>query len=222
MSARGHGLDGGDSEPFEPIGEEEKVSVSANNDHDVLRDYWHPVARVADVGRTPYAAEVLGQRIVLFRTGDDIVALDDLCIHRGTALSLGWLDGNEIVCHYHGWRYDKDGVCTRIPSLPEGGRIPPKARVPRYLTQVLYGLAWVCLGQPVAPIPEYSAYDDDGMATVLYDPYRWKANAARIMENVLDYTHFPWVHDGLLGNRSEPVYPRGRSGSPRRWIAVSA
>ena len=184
-------------------------SAAAGGDveHDVLLDYWHPVARAADVARTPYPAEVLGRRVVLFRTTDGIAALDDLCIHRGTALSLGWVTGDEIVCHYHGWRYNGEGACTMIPSLPEGGRIPPKARVPRYRTKVRYGLVWICMGTPAAPIPEYAAYDDDGMATVLYDPFRWRANAARIMENVLDYTHFPWVHDGLLGSQSDPVYP---------------
>ncbi|MGH9117361.1 MAG: Rieske 2Fe-2S domain-containing protein, partial [Acidimicrobiales bacterium] len=175
--------------------------------HDELRNYWHPVARAADIGDRPYAAELLGQRIVLFRAGDEIVALDDLCIHRGTALSLGWLADGQIVCHYHGWRYNWDGACTRIPSLPAGVRIPPKARVPRYSTGLRYGLVWVCLGTPAAPIPAYAAYDDDTMATVLYDPFRWKANAARIIENALDYTHFPWVHDGLLGTQSDPTYP---------------
>ena len=41
------------------------------------------------------------------RTQDEIVALQDLCIHRGTPLSPGWIEGEEIVCHYHGWRQDK-------------------------------------------------------------------------------------------------------------------
>jgi phenylpropionate dioxygenase-like ring-hydroxylating dioxygenase large terminal subunit len=35
----------------------------------------------------------------------------------------------------------------------------------------------------------------------------WNANAARVIENVLDYTHFPWVHPGMLGDRTFPVYP---------------
>jgi phenylpropionate dioxygenase-like ring-hydroxylating dioxygenase large terminal subunit len=45
------------------------------------------------------------------------------------------------------------------------------------------------------------------MATVLYDPFEWKANAARIIENVLDHSHFPWVHPGMLGDRERPIYP---------------
>ena len=52
----------------------------------------------------------------------------DLCIHRGTALSLGTVEGDEIVCPYHGWRYGSDGACTRIPQLADPTRVPAKAR----------------------------------------------------------------------------------------------
>ena len=177
---------------------------------DELRNYWYPVARVASVGANPVAATVLDEQLVLFRVGDEIVALKDLCIHRGTPLSLGWLEGSELVCHYHGWRYDKAGVCTLIPTLPPGGRIPPAARVPSYRCEQRYGLVWVALADPMHPIPDYPAYESESMATVLYDDFRWKANAARVIENVLDYTHFPWVHDGLLGQRDDPMYPHVR------------
>lgn len=177
---------------------------------DELRNYWHPVARVASVGADPVPTTLLGEQLVLFRTDDEIVVLKDLCIHRGTPLSLGWLKGDEIVCHYHGWRYDKTGVCTHIPTLPPGGRIPPAARVPRYRCEQRYGLVWVALDDPKHPIPDYPAYESESMATVLYDDFHWQANAARVIENVLDYTHFPWVHDGLLGQRDEPMYPHVR------------
>ena len=172
-----------------------------------LRNYWHPVARSASVGSDPVAATLLNKQLVLFRADDKIVALEDLCIHRGTPLSLGWLQDCQIVCHYHGWRYDRNGVCTHIPTLPEDGRIPPTARVRKYRCEQRYGLVWVALDEPRHPIPDYPAYDSESMATVLYDDFRWNANAARVIENVLDYTHFPWVHDGLLGQRDDPMYP---------------
>lgn len=174
--------------------------------HNELRKYWHPVARTVDV-KGPTAVQLLDERIVLFRANHEIVALQDLCIHRGTALSLGWVENDEIICRYHGWQYDKTGACTRIPALPEGGHIPPKAKVPRYQAQQRYGLVWVCLDEPRHPIPEYPAYDDERWATVLHDDFSWKANAARMIENLLDYTHFPFVHTGLLGDRERPRYP---------------
>ena len=37
--------------------------------------------------------------------------------------------------------------------------------------------------------------------------YDWRAHATRVGENVLDLSHFPWVHPGLLGDRSQPIGP---------------
>ena len=172
-----------------------------------LYDYWHPVARAATVGKTPVAVELLEQRIVLFRVGEKVVALKDLCAHRGTPLSLGWIEGDTITCAYHGWKYNSQGSCVKIPSLQPGGRIPSQAKIPEYRTQIKYGLIWVALGTPKAPIPNYPSYADETVATVLYDDFRWQANAARVIENALDYTHLPWVHEGLLGSRADAVFP---------------
>jgi phenylpropionate dioxygenase-like ring-hydroxylating dioxygenase large terminal subunit len=175
---------------------------------DVLRKYWYPVMRSADLWDKPVGETILEQRVVLFRSGHDIVALEDLCIHRGTPLSLGWLSDGRIICAYHGWQYGADGQCLRIPSLAEGHSIPRKARVRRFLTREQYGLVWVCLDdEPALPVPPYPFYEDESVATVLYQPFRWRANAARVIENVLDFTHLPWVHPGLLGSRDYTVFP---------------
>ena len=85
---------------------------------DALRHYWHPVARSEEVRDKPLPAKLLDQPLVLWRTHGRINAFYDLCVHRGTPLSLGWLDNGELVCAYHGWRYAANGSCTRIPSLP--------------------------------------------------------------------------------------------------------
>lgn len=175
---------------------------------DLLRRYWHPVINAADILDKPVPVTLLGERIVLYRHPDGVSALRDLCIHRGTPLSLGWVDGSNLVCAYHGWRYDPSGACVTIPSLAPGHPIPRKARAVCYQAAERYGLIWVCLEpDPVHPIPPYPAYDDETVATVLYPAFHWQANAARICENVLDFTHLPWVHDGMLGFRDHPVYP---------------
>jgi phenylpropionate dioxygenase-like ring-hydroxylating dioxygenase large terminal subunit len=45
-------------------------------------------------------------------------ALDDACPHRGMPLSYGRLEGSELECSYHGWRFDAhSGQCRLIPSL---------------------------------------------------------------------------------------------------------
>jgi len=174
--------------------------------YEPLKPYWYPLALSSDVVDKPVAATLLGERVAIYRAGGKVRALRDLCVHRGTPLSLGWIDGETLVCAYHGWGYAPDGACTRIPSLPPGRSVPPKARVDAFHADERYGLVWVALEQPREPIPEWPEAERPDFRTI-WTQYRWKANAARAIENVMDYAHFPWVHPGVLGDRSKPIYP---------------
>jgi phenylpropionate dioxygenase-like ring-hydroxylating dioxygenase large terminal subunit len=99
-------------------------------DLEALRACWHPVAFSADVTDQPAHADLLGEPLVLWRGRDGTPrAMSDVCIHRGTALSLGKVIGDEIVCPYHAWRYGPGGRCTAIPQLADPTRVPAKARI---------------------------------------------------------------------------------------------
>jgi phenylpropionate dioxygenase-like ring-hydroxylating dioxygenase large terminal subunit len=125
-----------------------------------LANYWHPIAHSDDVTEQPTRFELLGEKICAFRTDAGVSAFKDLCIHRGTALSLGWVTDGRITCAYHGWQYDAAGKCVKIPSLPEGSTIPRKARAIAYRAEERYGLVWVAMDEPIAPIPAFP--HDDG------------------------------------------------------------
>jgi phenylpropionate dioxygenase-like ring-hydroxylating dioxygenase large terminal subunit len=173
------------------------------------RECWHPVAFAADLADRPVPADLLGEPLVLWRGRDGAPrAMTDLCVHRGTALSLGRVSGDELVCAYHGWRYGADGRCVAIPQLADPARVPAKARVAAFRAVERYGLIWVALAQPRWPLPEVPELTDPGWAVVSAGPYRWRCDAARQVENFTDFGHFPWVHPGLLGDPDRPVVPR--------------
>ncbi len=173
-----------------------------------LRAYWHPVAFAEEVGDKPLAVRLLDERIVICRLGSQVAAFHDLCIHRGTPISLGWVEGEHVVCAYHGWAYDAGGKCVRIPSVPPGHPIPKKACLTRYATEERYGLVWVCLEQkPRAPIPDLPMLGDPSLRVVVRDRRVWQCTAARAIENFLDLAHIPWVHDGTLGDHNNPRTP---------------
>jgi vanillate O-demethylase monooxygenase subunit len=171
----------------------------------VLWHYWHPVAWSREVADQPLAVTLLDQPLVLWRAGGQVAAFYDLCIHRGTPLSLGWVDGGQLVCGYHGWSYDGQGACTRIPSLPPGRGIPRKARAIAYRVQEQHGLVWVCLDEPYAALPPLPLEVDD--PSFHWERYAsdgvWQANVARMVENLADFAHFAWVHPGTLGERDQ-------------------
>lgn len=169
---------------------------------------WHPVAYSHEVtGEAPFGAMLLDEAVVVWRTADNRPhAMQDLCIHRGTALSLGWLKEECIVCPYHGWEYNTDGHCTKIPQKL-GISIPTKARVKKYHCQERYGLIWVALADPIYALPEIPELENGGWKVVNTGPFDWKSDASRQVENFTDFGHFPWVHPGLLGDPERPLVP---------------
>ena len=171
-----------------------------------LRACWHPVAYGADVGASPRHADLCEEPLVLWRDASGAArAFRDVCVHRGTALSLGRVDGGEIVCPYHGWRYRGDGACTAIPQLADPLRVPARARATAYRCQERYGIVWVALDEPRWPLPEVPELEDPAWRTVRTGPFTWRADAARQVENFTDFGHFAFVHPGLLGDSSRPL-----------------
>ena len=174
-------------------------------DDPVLVGDWHPVARVSDLdGGGPIAGRLLGEDIVVWRSGSDFHAWRDLCVHRGTRLSLGHVvGGDRLECPYHGWTYGGDGRCVLMPAHPE--QTPPaRACVTTYRARAEYGVVWVTLGSGERDLPRFELLDDSDHNVLMSGPYRVRASGPRVVENFLDVGHFPFVHEGILGDRARP------------------
>ena len=174
-------------------------------DDPVLVEDWHPVARVEDLaGGGPVAVRLLGEDLVVWRSRDEIHAWRDLCVHRGTRLSLGKVvDGVRLECPYHGWTYAKDGCCVLMPAHPEQ-KPPAKARVTTFEAREAHGVIWATLGTGAAEIPSFELMRDPAHQLLRAGPYRVHASGPRVVENFLDVGHFPFVHEGILGDRLRP------------------
>ncbi len=152
------------------------------------------------------AARVLGEDVVLVCLENSIEVWQDLCIHRGTKLSLGKLQNNQLTCPYHGWVYGSGGQCLRFPA--HAGQTPPeKARAKVYATREAYGMVWVSFEEPHTQIPPFYEWSQPGFKNVMCGPYSFNASAPRVVENFLDVAHFPYVHEGYLGDPKFPEIP---------------
>ncbi len=170
----------------------------------VLREYWHPIAWAEEVRDNEiFSFTLLDEDIVTCRLDGELVSFSDLCVHRGTPISLGTIEENRIVCCYHGWEYDSTGNCTRIPSIPDEHPIPKRACLTRYQVVERYGLIWVCMSDsPRAPLPECPLFEDPSYERVFRNRWIWYCGAARGTENFFDQAHFAFVHSGILGSPS--------------------
>ena len=178
--------------------------VSSHPVYQTMRQFWHPVAYSSEVGDKPVPVVLMDQQIVLARIDGKVAALDDRCAHRGAALSVGMLVDNTFECPYHGWRYDVNGACVRIPARNELVEAM-KPRIKSFSVCESVGIVWVCLDdEPRFPVPDFPEYGDESYRLLQGPVYDWNTSAPRRLENFVDFSHFAFVHDGSIGSRSRP------------------
>jgi 5,5'-dehydrodivanillate O-demethylase len=117
-----------------------------------LRLFWQPISRSRDI--PPAEAKpvrIMSQDLTLYRgAGGDIHLLDFRCAHKGTQLSVGWVEGDSIRCLYHGWVYASDGRC--IEQLAETNPFCERIRIRSYPVQEYLGLVFAYLGEGSPPL----------------------------------------------------------------------
>ncbi len=171
----------------------------------VLRRFWYATLRIEDLRAGPKPFTLMGENLVLFLDEkDEPAALMDRCCHRTAKLSKGWCDNGLITCGYHGWTYDRTGTLVRIPQFsPE--QVVPRLGVRAYHCAERYGYAWVCLDEPLAPIPPIPEDGDARYRRIQQFHDVWKTSPLRMMENSFDNAHFSFVHKGTFGQTNQPV-----------------
>jgi len=165
---------------------------------------WHVVAFSTDVKEGALVpVRLLGEELVAWRHDGKVRLWQDLCIHRGSQLSKGWIVDGNVVCPYHGWRYDGEANCVLIPAHPD---MPPPAKARAFPQRVTerYGFIWGSLGEPGHDVPPFPEWGRDDFRVFHAGPYPFGANAFRSVENFIDATHFPFVHSGMNGEIGNP------------------
>lgn len=63
---------------------------------------------------------VSGKEIALFNVGGTYYAIDNTCTHRGGPLAEGTCSGTEVVCPWHGARFNVTSGAHLSPPAPHG------------------------------------------------------------------------------------------------------
>jgi nitrite reductase/ring-hydroxylating ferredoxin subunit len=114
---------------------------------------WRIAAAATTLRRAPLGVVVADTALVLFRdAGGRAAAMIDRCPHRGVPLSMGHCHKGRIVCPYHGWQFDAEGLCQLIPANLKP--TPPQAMLQPIATLEQDGYVWVVSGEATAaPAP---------------------------------------------------------------------
>lgn len=163
-------------------------------------DDWYVAAFADEVGPQLLARTLLGRGIVMFRTSEGrVVALQDRCPHRSMPLSAGELKDDQIVCAYHGMRFNTQGDCVHVPSQ---ANCPRAMGVRTYVTLERGPLVWIWMGNEhdadesrLPPQPWLTSGAWETSKGYLY----LKASYVRLHENLLDLTHLSFLHAKSFG-----------------------
>lgn len=182
---------------------------------ELLRRYWHPVARSGEATDLPRLVRLLGEDLVLFRDLDGRAGLVvPRCCHRGTSLFYGKVEASGIRCCYHGWLFDTEGVCLDQPCEPDRGRNRVSYRQPWFPLIEYHGLVFAYLGPPERkPVfPRYDIFEDmtDDEEIIIIDHFAFggptiaPCNWFQTHENAMDPYHIFILHNAISGPQFHP------------------
>src|SRR5690349_11094905 len=139
----------------------------------LMRHYWLPAAKSSELSADsdPMRLLLLGEKLIAFRDSDGrIGVMDHRCPHRNASLFLGRNEERGIRCVYHGWKFDADGRCVDMPSVPAGQDFKDKVRPRAYRATERNGIIWVYMGDravpPALPAIEVSLLPEDQVDVV--------------------------------------------------------
>jgi 3-ketosteroid 9alpha-monooxygenase subunit A len=164
---------------------------------------WHLLGliREFDDGK-PHGLEAFGTKLVIWKGADGkLNVLDAYCRHMGGDLSTGTVEGDNVACPFHSWRWGGDGKCKEIPYAR---RIPPRARTNAWLTKELDGQLFVWHDHEGNPppddvtIPAIPGYEQGEWTDWVWDKTLVPNSHCReIIDNMVDMAHFYYIHKGL-------------------------
>ena len=167
---------------------------------------WPPAKR--SVGSRWVAAPSTPESSCIAPQTDRPVALQDRCAHRPYPLSLGHIEGDNIVSGYTGFVYDPRGFCVHVPTQSE---IPVGARVRAYPVHEDGVFVWAWLGELAgwpAAAAGHSLAQRDCWAT-LGDVWETEADLLLLHENFADITHVavvdPFIAPPVLRSSPPPL-----------------
>lgn len=191
------------------------------SDTELLRNCWYVAAHAACLRRgATLPVTLLGEPLLLGRAADGrVFALRDFCPHRGIPLRYGTFDGCEIECCYHGWRFNTQGQCTRIPALVEGDPTDVgKIRAQSYSCIEQDGLIWVYMAVeakqlPASPPPAMPMPVGSGLRLVHSVEFPCDIDHAVI--GLMDPSHGSFVHRSWWWRTAKSMHEKSKQFAPR-------
>ncbi|WOO86912.1 aromatic ring-hydroxylating dioxygenase subunit alpha [Mollicutes bacterium LVI A0039] len=146
----------------------------------------------------------LNKQLVFYResTGQ-VVCMEDKCSHRGVQLSIGSLNHNCVTCPFHGFEFNSDGECIKIPANGKDSPVSKRFNVRTYPTHEADGFIYIYNGENPDELPKFFTNLSDVSYSTTYN--NWNTHYSRSIENQLDVVHVPFVHSKTIGRGNKTL-----------------
>jgi phenylpropionate dioxygenase-like ring-hydroxylating dioxygenase large terminal subunit len=199
---------------------------------DLFRRYWIAAALSSELPEpdgAPVRVRLLGEALIAFRDSDGRVGLvDAFCPHRRAPMFFGRNEECGLRCVYHGWKFDRHGVCVDMPSEPPDSLFKTKVHITAYPTHEAGGVVWTYMGPPALqpPLPDFEylrAPETHRYVSKSVEDCNW----LQALEGGIDTSHSSFTHNndihntGLVRNAdTAPVLEVERTGYGFRYAGI--
>ena len=174
-----------------------------------LAKFWQPIA-LSETYRpgTVKRIKMLGNHYTLYRGADgEIRLMEDRCPHRGTSLAYGWVEGNDIRCRYHGWKFSSKGQGMEFPA--EVAAYAQKVSVKIHPVREYLGVVFGYFGEGEPPVfQRFPELEDESAGELLSMAVVLPYNYFQRVENDVDEVHVHFTHREFVGQFGLVEHPR--------------
>lgn len=179
--------------------------------------HWHPLLASHELGKRPVRRQLCGEPLVLFRTASGQAgAVGEVCPHRRMSLAAGTVQGEELVCAYHGWRFGPRGAV----SCP----LMPNAALQHQALQVreAHGLVWVrepASGETPDQLPDLPSWPSTDLVPAGVVFHTVPAPLELTLDNFTETEHTTTIHQvfGFTDPREVELRLELEPNSTRVW-----
>jgi phenylpropionate dioxygenase-like ring-hydroxylating dioxygenase large terminal subunit len=181
-----------------------KINIAELTEQQKYDLQWYVIGEKKDFQiNQPIKATVWNKNYVVWKneTGQ-YTALDDICSHKSASLSGGIVCNNHVVCPYHGYEFDENGVLDKVPGIP----FRPRDIYNVNKFNIVEKNGWVYLNTAGSLLEENifveeEVYRNDSAVVLLNMDFNCYSRI--LSENSLDVMHIGFVH--TFGNNKNPA-----------------
>lgn len=186
----------------------------------LARTAWQFVATIDELSRSNdwVRARVFGTDVFVQNVRGELRGFHNVCQHRGFPLRRQPSGNGPILCEFHAWRYDGEGVPVGIARNAELFCLSREQRadmpIPRVRVDTIGTMVFVALADAVPPLEEYlgrfAQLIRAATSRMGSSRHRWsgetRANWKLCYEVTLDDYHVQFVHPESIGETAIPAW----------------